>query len=67
MWDSFLVAHPDPVKSLVGTGNNKVHCERLFDAVCICLSPILDALLVTAERTTTSWVVKLGDSIRTVV
>ena len=39
----------------------------VYDAVYICLSLALDAPLVTAERTTTPWVVKLRDAVRTVV
>jgi predicted nucleic acid-binding protein len=39
----------------------------VYDAVYIALSVALDAPLVTAERTTTPWVVKLGTLVRTVV
>jgi len=38
----------------------------VYDAVYIALSLDLNAPLVTAERTTTPWVVKLGDLARTV-
>ncbi|OGV64102.1 MAG: hypothetical protein A3K19_06135 [Lentisphaerae bacterium RIFOXYB12_FULL_65_16] len=37
-----------------------------YDAVYLALSLTQDAPLVTAERTTTPWVVKLGDRIRSV-
>lgn len=37
-----------------------------YDAVYIQLARSLDAPLITAERTTTPWVVKLGDGVRTV-
>jgi len=37
-----------------------------YDAVYIALSLSLNAPLVTAERTTTPWVVKLGELVRTV-
>jgi len=37
-----------------------------YDAVYIALSLAHDAPLVTAERTTTPWVVKLGDKVRCV-
>jgi len=36
------------------------------DAVYICLALTLNVSIVTAERSTTSWVVKMGDSIHTV-
>jgi predicted nucleic acid-binding protein len=39
----------------------------VYDAVYIALSVALDAPLVTAERTTTPWVVKLGALVKTVV
>lgn len=38
----------------------------VYDAVYIALSLGLNAPLVTAERTTTAWVVKLGSLVRTV-
>jgi predicted nucleic acid-binding protein len=38
----------------------------VYDAVYITLCLSLDAPFVTAERTTTPWVVKLGDRVRTV-
>jgi predicted nucleic acid-binding protein len=38
----------------------------VYDAVYITLCLSLDAPLVTAEKTTTPWVVKLGDRVRTV-
>jgi len=38
----------------------------MYDAVYISLALTLSAPLVTAERTTTPWVVKLGDLVRTV-
>jgi predicted nucleic acid-binding protein len=34
-----------------------------YDAVFICLSLLLDVPLLTAEKTTTPWVVKLGDRV----
>jgi predicted nucleic acid-binding protein len=37
-----------------------------YDAVFICLSLTRGVPLITAERTTTSWVVKLGDQIEPV-
>jgi predicted nucleic acid-binding protein len=37
-----------------------------YDAVYIALSLSLDAPLITAEKTTTPWVVKLGEKVRTV-
>jgi predicted nucleic acid-binding protein len=39
----------------------------LYDAVYITLALSLDAPLITAEKTTTPWVVKLGERVRTVV
>jgi predicted nucleic acid-binding protein len=39
----------------------------VYDAVYIALSLSLNAPLVTAERTTTPWVVKLGELVRSVV
>jgi predicted nucleic acid-binding protein len=38
----------------------------MYDAVYIALCLSLDVPLVTAERTTTPWVVKLGDRVRSV-
>lgn len=38
----------------------------VYDAVYIALCLSLDAPFVTAERTTTPWVIKLGDRIRSV-
>jgi len=40
--------------------------STMYDAVYIALCLTLDAPLVTAERTTTPWVVKLKDRIRSV-
>ncbi|MEE8408098.1 MAG: type II toxin-antitoxin system VapC family toxin [Myxococcota bacterium] len=37
-----------------------------YDAVYIQMARSLDAPLITAERTTTPWVVKMGDAVRTV-
>jgi len=37
-----------------------------YDAVFIALARLLDVPLVTAERTTTPWVVKMGDRIESV-
>jgi predicted nucleic acid-binding protein len=38
----------------------------VYDAVYICLALELDLPLLTAERTTTPWVVRLGGRVRTV-
>lgn len=38
----------------------------MYDAVYIALCLSLDVPFITAERTTTPWVVKLGDRIRSV-
>ncbi|MDX2024252.1 MAG: type II toxin-antitoxin system VapC family toxin [Deltaproteobacteria bacterium] len=38
----------------------------MYDAVYIALSRSLDAALITAEKTTRPWVVKLGDNVRLV-
>lgn len=38
----------------------------MYDAVYIALCLSLDAPFVTAERTTTPWVIKLGDRVRSV-
>jgi hypothetical protein len=37
-----------------------------FDAVYIVLAPSLEAPLLTAERTTTPWVVRLGNRVELV-
>lgn len=42
------------------------YAATVYDAVYITLCLTLDAPLVTAERTTTPWVVKLGDRVRQV-
>jgi predicted nucleic acid-binding protein len=38
----------------------------VYDAVYVALAVSLDAPLVTAEKTTTPWVVKLGDRVRSI-
>ncbi len=38
--------------------------STVYDAVYVALARALDAPLITAERSTTPWVVKLGDAVR---
>jgi predicted nucleic acid-binding protein len=57
------VAEPDPAEVL------EVALEfdaTAYDAVYITLARSLEALLLTAERTTTPWVVRLGDRVEVV-
>lgn len=54
---------PDRAQTLA---NALEHGATVCDAVYITLCLSLDVPLVTAERTTTPWVVKLGDRVRSV-
>lgn len=56
-----LVTEPDPMETL---GRAFEFGATLYDAVYITLCLSLDAPFVTAEKTTTPWVVKLGDRVR---
>jgi predicted nucleic acid-binding protein len=40
------------------------YAATVYDAVYITLSCSLSAPLITAEKTTTAWVVKMGDQVR---
>jgi predicted nucleic acid-binding protein len=54
---------PDRVQTLARAFE---YGATLYDAVYITLCLSLDAPFVTAEKTTTPWVVKLGDRVRSV-
>jgi predicted nucleic acid-binding protein len=58
-----LVTEPDRMHTLACALE---YGSTMYDAVYIQLCLSLDAPLVTAERTTTPWVVQLGDRVRVV-
>jgi predicted nucleic acid-binding protein len=58
-----VVVEPDRRQAL---GRAFEYGATVYDAVYITLCLSLDAPLVTAEKTTTPWVVKLGDRVRAV-
>lgn len=56
-------AEPDRTQTLA---NAFEYTATVYDAVYITLCLSLDAPFVTAEKTTTPWVVKLGDRVRAI-
>ena len=58
-----VVMEPDRVKTLACAFE---YHATMNDAVYIALSQTLTAPLVTAEKSTKPWVVKLGENVRTV-
>ena len=58
-----VTVEPDRLQTLARAFE---YSATMYDAVYIALCLSLDAPFVTAEKTTTPWVVKLGDRVRTV-